>query len=140
MEKYIDKQGLFKDFNFKLVVVDALLDKEPSFEAEINNIKEKYTQNYDYYTEYKPIKEMLDYISRLELTIEDLDKITELYFDGGNEIYFYLQPDWDGEDEKFDIKSVEGFQNLRNLKSVTVMGMVEENTLQLIRQKGIKID
>jgi hypothetical protein len=48
MDKYIDKQGLFKDFNFKLVVVDALLDKNPSFEAEFSSMEEKCTEGYEY--------------------------------------------------------------------------------------------
>jgi hypothetical protein len=83
---------------------------------------------------------MLDYISNLELNSEDLNKVTELCFDGGNEIYFSLQPDWDGEDEKFDIKSVGGFENLKNLKSVACISMIEESLLSRMKEKGIEIE
>ena len=38
MEIYTDKSGMFEDFNFKLVVIDALLDKNPSFEKELESL------------------------------------------------------------------------------------------------------
>ncbi len=47
----------------------------------------------------------------------DLEKIESLCFDGGNEIYHILKPDWDGEDGLFDVISVEGFQNLKKSKN-----------------------
>lgn len=33
------KSGMFKDFNFKLVVIEALLDQEPLFLKRINRFK-----------------------------------------------------------------------------------------------------
>ena len=52
-------------------------------------------------------------LEALTLEISDLEKIESLCFDGGNEIYHILKPDWDGEDSLFDVISVEGFQNLK---------------------------
>ncbi|WP_281279645.1 hypothetical protein [Paenibacillus lentus] len=42
MRRYVDETGLFADFNFKLVVIDALLDKAPSFEEELEAMKKAF--------------------------------------------------------------------------------------------------
>lgn len=41
MYQYQDESGMFEDFNFKLVVIDALLDEDASFEQEINKMKKR---------------------------------------------------------------------------------------------------
>ncbi|WP_082435981.1 DUF6892 domain-containing protein [Desnuesiella massiliensis] len=131
--------GIFEDFNFKLVVIDALLDKSPSFQKELESLIEKYTQNYKWYTGAGPIKEMLEFFSELYIEQKDLDKITELCFDGGNEIYGYIQPDWDGEDFFFDIQSIKGVDHIKNLKSVEYISMLDEEVLEPMKERGITI-
>lgn len=44
------KSEIFQDFNFKLVVIDALLDKEPLFSKELKDLIEKYTNNFEWYS------------------------------------------------------------------------------------------
>lgn len=131
--------GIFEDINFKLVVIDALLDKSPSFQKELESLIEKYTQNYKWYNGAGPIKEMLEFFSELYIEQKDLDKITELCFDGGNEIYGYIQPDWDGEDFFFDIQSIKGVDHIKNLKSVEYISMVDEEVLEPMKERGITI-
>lgn len=140
MEKYIDKTGLFKDYNFKLVVIDSLLEKEPSFQEDLKILHEKYIDVFEWYNNLGPIEEALEFFSQLKLTQEDLDKVEDLCFDGGNEIYSLIQPDWDGEDEQFDIYSVEGFEHLKNLKTVCYISMCDEETLNPMEEKGIIIE
>lgn len=139
MARYTDKFGIFEDFNFKLVVIDALLDKNPSFEEELEALIGEYTENYEWYVDAGPIEEILKFFSELNIEKNDLDKITELCFDGGNEIYGFIQPDWDGEDEYFDVKSVKGFEAIKNLKSVELISMVEEEVLEPMKKQGISI-
>jgi hypothetical protein len=139
MNKYKDKMGMFKDYNFKLVVIDALLDKEPAFIDELEEMKEKYCKPFELYKDESPIEEMAKYFAQLKLEEADLNKITELCFDGGNEIYFYICPDWDGEDDCFDIHSIEGYKNLKNLKTVTYISMIEEDILKSMKNDGIEI-
>ena len=140
-----DKTGDFTDFNFKLIVVDALLDKNPVFEQELQNLKEKYTNDYWNWSEEEfeekegLIPEMFEYFANLKLEQNDLAKITALCFDGGNEIYFYLCPDWDGENDLFDVTSVDGFEKLPNLNEVEYISMANEDVLEPFRQKGISI-
>ena len=140
MEKYTDKMGLFEDFNFKLVVIEALLDKEPSFCKDLEALVERYSKNYEWYKGAGPIKELLQFFSELSIEQKDLAKITELCFDGGNEIYGIIQPDWDGEDCYFDIQSVRGFECLKNLQSVVLISMVDEEVLEPMKEHGISIE
>ncbi|GCD12535.1 DUF6892 domain-containing protein [Clostridium tagluense] len=140
MEKYIDKMGIFEDFNFKLVVIEALLDKSSAFQDELEALVEEHTKNYEWYTDAGPIKGILQFFAELNIGQTDLDKITELCFDGGNEIYGYIEPDWDGEDCFFDVQSVKGFEHIKNLKSVQLISMVAEEVLEPIKKQGIVIE
>ncbi|MUT64721.1 hypothetical protein [Paenibacillus sp. NEAU-GSW1] len=47
-----------------------------------------FTRIYEWYSGKGPIDEMYAYIENLIIEQSDLDKITELCFDGGNEAYF----------------------------------------------------
>lgn len=134
------KSGMFKDFNFKLVVIEALLDQDPLFLEELTDLKDKYTNNFKWYSGAGPIVEIRDYLEALTLEMSDLEKIESLCFDGGNEIYHILKPDWDGEDSLFDVRSVEGFQNLTNLKTVDYISMCDPQVLEPFKQAGIEIE
>lgn len=140
MNQYIDKTGVFADFNFKLVVIEALLQEEPSFLEPLEKLVESYSDDYEWYSDMPPIEEVAIFLSQLQLTTDQLESINELCFDGGNEIYFMLKPDWDGEDSIFDITSVEGFTKLKNLKEVEVTSMVEQDVLVPMKNAGIDID
>jgi hypothetical protein len=137
--KYTDKQGLFSDFNFKLVVMDAMLGQEPAFLEELEALKDEHEDAYWDSGEYAAIPAVCEYVANLHLTQEDLDKVTDLCFDGGLEIYFYLLPDWDGEDDFFDVKSIDGWQHLKNLERVECISMIDEALLKVIADKGITI-
>ncbi|WP_279620295.1 ybaK/ebsC family protein [Priestia megaterium] len=136
----MEKSGMFKDFNFKLVVIEALLDQDRLFIEELTDLKDKYTNNFEWYSGAGPIVEIRDYLEELTLEMSDLEKIESLCFDGGNEIYRILKPDWDGEDSSFDVLSVEGFQNLKNLKTVDYISMCRPEVLEPFKQAGIEIE
>jgi len=135
----MDKSGMFKDFNFKLMVIEALLDKEPQFSGELTELGNKYINNFEWYSGNGPIVEIKEYLEELNLEASDLEKVEYLCFDGGNEIYHILKPDWDGEDDLFDVISVEGFQNLKNLKTVDYISMCYPKVLEPFKQAGIEI-
>ncbi|MDI2588576.1 ybaK/ebsC family protein [Psychrobacillus sp. NEAU-3TGS] len=135
----MDNSGLFKDFNFKLVVIEALLEKEPLFLGELTDLQNKYTNSFEWYCGEGPIVEIKEYLEELTLETSDLDKIEYLCFDGGNEIYHILKPDWDGEDSLFDVTSIEGFQHLINLNTVDYISMCYPEVLEPFKQAGIEI-
>lgn len=133
-----DKSNMFEDFGFKLVVINSLLEKETSFTDALEEMNEKYVDDYDG-DEYECIPEMIEFFENLELTDEDLSLVTELCFDGGEDIYLMIMPDWDGESEEFDVKSIGGFENLSNLKKVEYISMCPEELMNKFKENGIEV-
>ena len=129
---------MFEDFGFKLVVINSLLLEETSFSKKLEEMKEKYVEEYDG-DEFECIEEMVQFFENLKLTEEDLALVKKLVFDGGEDIYFLLMPDWDGESEEFDVKSVKGFEQLPNLKEVEYISMCEEKLMEEFEKRGIAI-
>ncbi|AVM70559.1 hypothetical protein C3V36_13150 [Lachnospiraceae bacterium oral taxon 500] len=133
------------DFNFKLVVIDELLHKTPSFEGQINahiRRKNEFYANEENYDDEKYelfISNAMEYFKNIELTKKDLLKVESLTFDGGLEVYQMIVPDWDGEDDRFDIRSIKGIEYLPNLKSVNYISMIDEELIKEIEGKGIEI-
>ncbi|QJX80117.1 DUF6892 domain-containing protein [Priestia megaterium] len=136
----MEKNELFTDFNFKLIVIEELLDKNPLFLNKLKELEAKYNNNYEWYSDAEPIVQILDYLKSLKLETSDLEKIEYLCFDGGNEIYGIIKPDWDGEDELFDVTSVEGFQHLKNLKRVDYTSMCDPKVLEPFKLAGIEVE
>lgn len=129
----------FVDFNFKLVVLQELLDQgywmdslasltsKPSIERRRAG-KEAYGQ---------PIKEMEDFFDSIVLTPHELSKVERLYFDGGQNIYQLIFPFWDGECGYFDITNVDGFEHLHNLKVVAGDAMIPYEQVCRFTKAGI---
>lgn len=132
---------MFDDFNFKLIVMDALLEKNPELFPGLESLKSEFVDSYEWYSEVnpKPILEVLDFFERVVLTQSDLAKVEELVFDGGSVIYSLLIPDWDGEDGCFDVTSIQGFEQLVNLKKVYYISLCSEVLLQPMKAVGVEI-
>ena len=81
----------------------------------------------------------MKFLENVELTEEDLEKVDEICIDGGLEIYG-IRPNWDGEDELFEIKSVKGFEKLKNLKKVIFISCCDEELLDEFRESGIEVE
>lgn len=133
-----DKSGIFADFGFKLVVINALLDKETSFSEELKKMKETYVDTYEG-DGFECIPEMVAYFENLVLTEKDLEQVTELSFDGGERIYFLLMTYWDGESNEFDVMNVKGFEKLPNLKKVDYIAMCDEKLMDEFTKAGIPV-
>lgn len=133
-----DNSGMFEDFGFKLVVISSILDKGTSFSNELEEMKQKYVEDYDG-DGYECIPEMVHYFENLNLTEEDLALVEELVFDGGEDVYFLIMPYWDGESEEFDVRSVAGFEKLPNLKRVVYIAMCDESLMNAFKEQGIEV-
>ena len=145
--KMVDKSGMFEDFRFKLVVLESLLGKNASFVDEFKEFTKKLEEKYDDYVFeignfINPviIEPILKFLENVELTEEDLEKVDEICIGGGLEIYGILCPNWDGEDELFEIKSVKGFEKLKNLKKVIFISCCDEELLDEFRESGIEVE
>lgn len=133
-----DKSGIFENFGFKLVVINSLLEKETSFSNKLEEMNEKYVAVYEG-DGFECIPEMVEFFENLNLTKEDLALVTELCFDGGEEIYFMIMPEYDGESDEFDVKSIGGFEKLPNLRQVEYISMCSEELMDEFKEKGIEI-
>ena len=131
----------FPDSNFKLVILDQLL-KNGSFSNRLNELKSnpKYAENFTGEADYgEPIPEIEDFLRGVKLTDEDLEKVTEPCFDGGNDIYQIVCPFWDGESSYFDIRDISGFELLNNLSSATCISMIPRDQIERLRSAGINV-
>lgn len=67
------------------------------------------------------IPEVKEYFENLEITESDVQHITELFSDGGDQIYHHVFPFWSGEDGVFDVKSAEDIKFFPNLKKARLL-------------------
>lgn len=137
-ERFQDKTGMFTDFNFKLVVINSLLgkNKKTSFSEELTEMIERYVDEYE---EFACIPKMVEYFENLRLTETDLAQVDYLIFDGGEEIYSIIMPDWDGESDDFEVRSVKGFEQLINLETVEYISMCDEELMKTFEEAGIEV-
>jgi hypothetical protein len=130
----------FPDHNFMLVVLDQLLETG-SFVTDLDRLKRlpalqsrlNGESNYG-----STIPEMDDFFRGVQLTQDDLEQVTELWFDGGNDIYHLVRPFWSGTDDDFDVKSVDGFERLTNLRIVHHHAMISDSEVDRFRAAGIE--
>ena len=131
----------FKDFNFKLAVIERLMYQRDLLTPRFNvyNFAVAYTERQIDIEEegYDIIPEVRAYFEQLEIPVALLPLIEEIDMDGGDEIYGQLCPFWDGEDDIFNIQSAEDAVLLPNLKSVTLFYDEDERILEEFRQRGI---
>lgn len=140
----------FKDFGFKLAVIDHLMYKSNVLTPQIR-AQEFIEQarglekgaGYDVIEEegYELLPELKTYFEQLEITDAMVADITELYSDGGDEIYLELIPFWDGEDDAFDVTSAEDVRLLPNLKNATLLFEYPgEELIQAFEAQGVTLE
>lgn len=146
LSKATDTDLKFKNLTFKLAIIQELMYVQeilkPKFD--VYEFCKEYTRKEiipdDYFDEMIP--EVKKWFKDLPIPASMADKITELYFDGGNEIYSQLIPQWDGEDNIYDIKSLneEELAQFPNLKKIDGMAIfISEKTKKILKNKGIEI-
>lgn len=81
------------------------------------------------------------YFEALPITEADAARITELVFDGGNDVYRHLMPLWDGEDDSFDVQSWADVDLLPNLERVVLLMMADpEAVAEQLEARGIEVE
>jgi hypothetical protein len=118
----------FADPNLKLVVIDALMnsghiDLGGSVEFLSSMLGRRYNPESDPQWLYK-CQPAVDYLVRYPLTPEHLAAVETLCFDGGNSIYEYAWPGWDGESEDFNVRRLDGLGLLPNLRKFDEISML----------------
>ena len=110
----------FKDFNFKLAIIEELMYN-----------KKILTPKFDVY-------EFGEFYDKREIDKKFAEEITEIYQDGGNEIYMNITPFWDGEDDEFNIRNYEDLKYFPNLKKMTLFE-TDIKVIEELKSKGIEI-
>jgi len=85
---------------------------------------------------YEPIPEVVEYFKALEIDKNLAEQVTEIYQDGGNEIYMNVTPQWDGEDDIFNIQSFEDLKHFPYLKKMTLFE-TDPKIIGELKSKGI---
>jgi len=118
----------FDDPNLKLVVIDALLAAghidlggQVGFLSAM--LGRRYSPESDPQWLYK-CQPAYDYLVCYPLTPEHLAAVETLCFDGGNAIYQYVWPGWDGEGGDFDVRALDGVELLPNLREFKEISML----------------
>ena len=138
--KITGKAIVFADFNFKLAIIEELMYTKklitPKFD--IFEFVDAYEpREIDVEEEgYAPIPEALDYFKNLEIDESLAEHVTQIYQDGGNDIYMNITPYWDGEDDSFNIQNYADIQHFPNLKKMTLFSN-DPKVYEALKAKGI---
>jgi hypothetical protein len=135
----------FTDLNFKLAVIDALMYQQQVIEPKFS--LEEFTRWFEGrpisldQDAGRPIPEVIEYFTRLEIDRTTAERVNELVIDAGNEIYGQIAPHWDGEDDTFDIESWEDVALLPHLERITFISLTpDQAALRALRDRGIEVD
>lgn len=118
-----DPHMMFKDKNLKLSVLSALME-EGHYVAEAERLQAAHAAGV---ADYTPVPEVMAYYASIEIPDAQLASITSLQPDGGDLAYMNAMIVWDGEDEQFDISSLEGIEHLVNLEVFAPIAMMAED-------------
>ena len=125
----------FKDFNFKLMVIQALMYEQnvltPKFDIE--EFAEQCKNEIDLQS-MEPVDEVVKYFKKLPIPKSMAELITTLTPDGGDEIYAQVSPGWDGEDDWYYVKKGIDAAQFPNLKSVYDLFFSEKAKKELMKQ------
>ena len=131
----------FKDFGFKLSIIQELMYNQgliqPKFD--LYEFVEWYSEReIDIEEEgYEPIAEVTQYFKDLQVPKKWASEITEIYQDGGNEVYLSLLRFGEGDEDFWDIESSEDAKNFPNLKKVTLC-YAKDTILEELNAMGIE--
>ena len=133
----------FDNITFKLAIIQVLMyDLEilkPVFNI-FDFAEEASELNID--TEsMEIIQPALDYMINLPIPKKYAEQVQEIDMDGGNEIYMNLIPQWDGEDDSFDLNevSLKELQQFPNLKQATIISSNFEHVKETFDKQGVQV-
>ena len=90
----------------------------------------------------KPIIEpAMSFFKKLEIPKKFAPYVETIYMDGGNDVYMNIIPQWDGEDETFDLNEITltELQQFPNLKKATVMSSNLDEVKEIFDAANIEV-
>lgn len=104
--------------NLKLAVIENLWREKILSPLSIEDICQLIVGDIDFDKEDGPIDAVEEFLLSINISDEDLLKLTTLKWEKDNYIARLIWPGWDGEDDYFHIESFEGIEALKNLRSI----------------------
>lgn len=144
IKKNVENALHFDNINFKLAIIQVLM-----YDLEV---LEPYFDIYEFAEQYKGkeidtesceiIRPAFNFFNKLPIPKELAEKVETIYMDGGNEIYGSIIPDWDGEDEVFDLNelTISELKQFPNLKKATIMSSNFEKVSKVFEEANIEVE
>ena len=134
----------FDTLNFKLAIIQVLMYDlhllKPEFD--LYDFAEQYQgENID--TDSDTIIEpALNFFKEMEIPKNFAPYVEMLYMDGGNDVYMNIIPQWDGEDESFDLNEItlEELQQFPNLKKAIIMSSNFDKVKEVFEAANIAVE
>lgn len=118
----------YRDFNFKLSIISCLNELGVHFdEAEKIRAKAMSTVGFRELAYDAILFEVSDYYERLSLEDHDLARIKVYAPTASSSCYNLLVKEWSGEDDIFNIQSLNGIEYLINLEVFKPFGLLDYN-------------
>lgn len=134
----------FDNLNFKLAIIQVLMYDlkllKPEFDlydfADQHKGEEIDTES------YTVIEPAMNFFKELEIPKKLATYVETIYMDGGNDVYMHIIPQWDGEDESFDLNEVtlSELQQFSNLKKATVMSCNFDKIKRIFDDAGVDVE
>jgi hypothetical protein len=142
--KETDEEVLrFDNINFKLAIIQVLMYDlrvlKPFFD--IYDFADEFSELEIDTESMEIIQPALEYMMNLPIPKKYAEQVQEINMDGGNEIYLNLIPQWDGEDDCFDLNevSLKELQQFPNLKQATIISSNFEHVKEIFDMQGVQV-
>ena len=134
----------FDNLNFKLAIIQVLM-----YDLKLLNPA---IDIYDFADHYKEedidtdsdtvIEPAMNFFENLQVPKRLAPYVETIYMDGGNDVYMNIIPQWDGEDESFDLNEITltELQQFPNLKEATLMSSNFDKVKDVFDAANIKVE
>ena len=134
----------FDTLNFKLAIIQVLM-------YDLHLLKPEF-DIYDFADHYEGekidmdsdiiIEPAMNFFKEMEIPKNFAPYVEMLYMDGGNDVYMNIIPQWDGEDDSFDLNEItlEELQQFPNLKKATLMSSNFDKVKEVFEAANIAVE
>ena len=134
----------FDNLNFKLAIIQVLM-------YDLQLLKPEF-DIYDFADQYKGekidtdsctiIEPAMNFFKEMEIPKKFAPYVEMIYMDGGNDLYMNIIPQWDGENESFDLNEITlaELQQFPNLKKATIMSSNFDKVKDVFDAEDIEVE
>jgi len=134
----------FDNLNFKLAIIQVLM-------YDLQLLKPEF-DIYDFADQYKGkkidtdsdtiIEPDMNFFKEMKIPKKFAPYVEMIYMDGGNDLYMNIIPQWDGENESFDLNEITlaELQQFPNLKKATIMSSNFDKVKDVFDAEDIEVE